>query len=493
MITINNLSLSFAGQEIFDEVTFNVNARDRIGLIGRNGAGKSTLFSLITGELEPDSGDVSIPKDYSIGIVKQHLTFTENTVLGEGCLGLRPGDEYSEWKVEKLLTGLGFTDEDMYRDPSEFSGGYQIRLNLVKCLAYEPDMLLLDEPTNYLDISSVRWLQNFLKSWPGELILISHDRHFMDSITNHTLAIHRQNIRKLRGSTIDMYAKIDEEEEIHEKTRINQEKKNKKTLKFIETYRAKANMASLVQSRIKAMEKQETLEKLEDIQNLAFSFREAPFHAKSFLKAKHLHFSYEEGAREIIKNFSLTIEKDDRICIIGKNGIGKSTLLKLLYGVLKPNSGDVAMHDATQIGYFGQTNIETLNPDYTIEEELQLTTGTGDREKVRSVCGAMMFSGDLAQKPIRVLSGGEKSRVMLGKILLSPSNLLMLDEPTHHLDIDSCDVLVQAIQQFKGAAIIVTHSETFLHILAKKLIVFSEKGIEIFYGTYQDYLKSHKL
>ncbi|RAP38955.1 ABC transporter ATP-binding protein [Candidatus Marinamargulisbacteria bacterium SCGC AAA071-K20] len=493
MITVNNLTLSFAGQDILNNITFNINQRDKIGLIGRNGSGKTTLFSLLTRELEPDTGLISIPKGYTIGIVKQHLVFTENTVLGEGCLGLRPDDEYSEWKVEKLLTGLGFTDEDMYRDPAEFSGGYQIRLNLVKCLAFEPDMLLLDEPTNYLDIASVRWLQNFLKTWPGELILISHDRHFMDSITNHTVAIHRKDIRKMRGSTLDMYNKIDEDEEIHEKTRLNQEKKDKKTLQFIDTYRAKANMAKLVQSRIKAMGRSETIDKLDDVQSLAFSFREADFHAKTYLKAKDLHFTYEGKEKEIIKGFSINIEKDDCVCIVGKNGIGKSTLLKLLYKALKPNAGEVTYHDATKIGFFGQTNISTLTPDYTIEEELQHTTGTGDREKVRKICGTMMFSGDLAKKKINVLSGGEKSRVLLGRILLTPSNLLMLDEPTHHLDMDSCDVLVQAIKQFKGASIIVTHNETFLHLLAKKLIVFSEKGIETFYGTYQEYLDQSKL
>jgi ATP-binding cassette, subfamily F, member 3 len=493
MITVNNLTLSFAGHEIYSNVTFNINQRDRIGLIGRNGSGKTTLFSLLTGELESDGGEVSIPKGYTIGVVKQHLVFTENTVLGEGCLGLRPDDEYSEWKVEKLLTGLGFTDEDMYRNPNEFSGGYQIRLNLVKCLAFEPDMLLLDEPTNYLDIASVRWLQNFLKSWQGELVLISHDRHFMDSITNHTVAIHRNDIRKMRGSTLDMYAKIDEDEELFEKTRLNQEKKDKKTQLFIDTYRAKANMAKLVQSRIKAMNRTEKVDKLDDIQSLAFSFREADFHAKTYLKAKNLKFTYEDSQKEIVKDFSLNIEKDDRICIIGKNGIGKSTLLKLLYGVLKPNSGEVTMHDATKIGFFGQTNISTLTPEYTIEEELQHTTGTGDLEKVRRIAGTMMFSGDLAKKKISVLSGGEKSRVLLGRILLSPSNLLMLDEPTHHLDMDSCDVLVQAIKQFKGASIIVTHNETFLHLLAKKLIVVTPKGIEIFYGTYQEYLDKSKI
>jgi ATP-binding cassette, subfamily F, member 3 len=488
MITINALSLSFVEQKLFDNITFNINPKDKIGIVGRNGSGKTTLFSLLKHEISPDSGSVTIPNGYSIGIVKQHLKFTENTALGEACLGLRPDDMYSEWKVEKLLLGLGFSEEDMYSHPSELSGGFQIRLNLVKCLAYEPNMLLLDEPTNYLDIGSVRWLQKFLQNWPDELMVISHDRHFMDSITNYTMAIHRQKIRKLKGTTIDLYTKIEEEEEIYEKNRINQDKKEKKTQLFINTFRSKANMAKLVQSRIKALERSETLDKLENIQTLAFKFNEEPFHAKTFLKANKLYFRYPGQEKDIIRHFSLEIQANDRICIIGKNGIGKSTLLKLLAQNIKQQSGSITKHPATKTGFFGQTNISTLTESNTIEEELQIASNFSDREKVRRICGVMMFSGDLAKKKIKVLSGGEKSRVLLGKILLEPSNLLLLDEPTHHLDMDSCDVLVQAINQFKGASIIVTHSETFLHLLAKKLIIFTKTGIEIFLGSYQDYL-----
>ncbi|MFT5171403.1 MAG: ATP-binding cassette subfamily F protein 3, partial [Candidatus Marinamargulisbacteria bacterium] len=326
----------------------------------------------------------------------------------------------------------------------------------------------------------------------GELILISHDRHFMDSVTNHTMAIHRKKIRKLKGSTIDLYAKIEEDEIIYEKTRMNQEKKDKKTQVFIDTFRSKANMAKLVQSRIKALERSETLDALSQDKNLAFSFTEAPFHAKSFMRINKLSFSYPDTDREIVRHFSLEIEKDDRICIIGKNGIGKSTLLKLMYGALKPDQGKVTLHDATRLGFFGQTNIETLSAENTIEKELQNSTESGDYLKIRKICGAMLFSGDLVDKKIKVLSGGEKSRVLLSKILLAPANLLMLDEPTHHLDMDSCDVLVEAIEYFSGASVIVTHNETFLHLLAKKLIVFDEKGVSVFHGTYQDYLDSQK-
>jgi ATP-binding cassette subfamily F protein 3 len=460
--------------------------------VGRNGAGKTTLFSLLNKEIRPDSGVVALPKGYTIGYVKQQLVFTENTVLGEGCLGLQPDDQYSEWKVEKLLLGLGFSEEDLYRDPKELSGGYQVRLNLTKILVSEPNILLLDEPTNYLDIRSARWFMGFLKSWPNELIIISHDRHFMDSITNHTMAIHRQNIKKIRGSSIDIYSKITEEEEIYEKTRLNKEKKDEKTRLFINTFRSKANIAKLVQSRIKSLERSEKIVKLEQIKTLDFTFNEAPFQAKSLMKVRDLSFRYSPETPVLIRKFNLTVEKHDRICVIGKNGIGKSTLLKLLAGILKPVEGSVTMHDATQIGYFGQTNIAMLTPANTIEEELASCDKTNNRETIRKICGLMMFSGDTALKKVAVISGGEKSRVLLGKILLSPSNLLLLDEPTHHLDIETCDVLVEAIEEFGGASIIVTHNEAFLHLLATKLIVFTNKGVSLFLGSYQDFLDKNE-
>ncbi|MFA5879093.1 MAG: ABC-F family ATP-binding cassette domain-containing protein [Candidatus Margulisiibacteriota bacterium] len=492
MITVKDLELSFGVQPIFNGVTFNINKGDKIGLVGRNGSGKTTLFSLLNKEVTPDKGLVSIPKHYSIGYVKQHLEFSENTVLGEGCLGLKPDERYNEWIVERLLIGLGFTEDDFYRDPLELSGGFQIRLNLVKSLAFEPNMLLLDEPTNYLDIASVRWLIGFLKSWPDELMIISHDRHFMDSITNHTIAIHRQGIKKIKGSSIDVYSKIEEEEEIYEKTRMNQEKKEKKTRVFIDTFRSKASIAKLVQSRIKALEKSQKLEKKDQIRNLEFKFNEAEFQAKTLMQVSDLSFSYAEKLPLLVRRFNLSVEKLDRICVIGKNGIGKSTLLKLLYGILTPNTGNIKLHPNTKIGYFGQTNIATLNPELTIEDELFSCNLNANKETIRRICGSMMFSGDDALKKVSFLSGGEKSRVLLGKILLTPANLLLLDEPTHHLDMESCDSLVEAIEVFKGASIIVTHDENFLHLLATKLIVFDEKGVSVFLGSYQDFLDRNK-
>jgi len=485
MIKIINLTKSFGARTILDNISFNVNKGERIGLVGKNGHGKTTILKMITGEEHADDGDIVIPKGYTIGYVQQHLKFTESTVLEEGCLGLPEHEKDQQWKVEKILCGLGFSIEDLQKDPSGFSGGYQVRLNLAKTLVSEPDMLLLDEPTNYLDVVSIRWLASYLKQWPGELMLITHDRSFMDSITTHTLGIHRKKVRKISGTTDKLYEQILKEEEIHEKTRLNDEKKQKEVEQFINRFRAKARLAGMVQSRVKALEKKQTLDKLDKIKTLDFYFNYKPFNAKTLLTVKDLSFSYNDELK-IIENFSINVGSEDRICVIGKNGKGKSTFLKLLSGDLKPNKGETAFHGNTELGYFAQTNTLKLNTNLSVEDEIA-TTGC-EKQQARNIAGAMMFEGDDALKKIEVLSGGEKSRVLLGKILATPSNLLLLDEPTNHLDMESCDALMAAIDSFEGAVIMVTHNEMFLHSLANRFIVFQSDGVSLFEGTYQDFL-----
>jgi ATP-binding cassette subfamily F protein 3 len=408
------------------------------------------------------------------------------TVIDEGCLGLPEQSSDDRWKVEKILSGLGFTTDDMAKNPTLFSGGYQVRLNLAKTLVSEPDMLLLDEPTNYLDIISIRWLASFLRQWKGEVILITHDRSFMDSVITHTVGIHRQKIRKIEGTTDKLYQQILKEEEIYEKTRINDEKKRKEVELFISRFRAKARLAGMVQSRVKALEKQQNLDKLENIKNLDFSFNYKPFNAKTIMSVHNLSFEYNIET-PIVKDFNLAVRSDDRICVIGKNGKGKTTLLKLLSGNLKPHSGEITMHTNAETGYFAQTNTINLNPNLTIEEEF--TAAGCEKQMARNIAGAMMFEGDDALKKIGVLSGGEKSRVLLGKILASPANLLFLDEPTNHLDMESSDALLEAIDDFPGAVIMVTHNEMFLHSLANKFIVFQKSGVSVFEGSYSSFLE----
>lgn len=486
MIKIVNLSKSYGLRELFNDVSFNVNQGERIGLAGRNGHGKTTLLKIIIKEEFPDSGEVIIPRNYTIGHVAQHLAFTMDTVLDEGCLGLPEHSKDDRWKVEKILSGLGFSEDDMNKNPALISGGYQVRLNLAKTLASEPDMLLLDEPTNYLDIISIRWLASFLRQWKGEIILITHDRSFMDSVITHTVGIHRKKIRKIQGTTEKLYEQILKEEEIYEKTRINDEKKRKEVELFITRFRAKARLAGMVQSRIKSLEKQRNLDRLENIQNLDFSFNYKDFNAKTIMTVKDLSFEYNKET-PIVKDFNLTIGSEDRICVIGKNGKGKTTLLKLLSGNLKPQSGCISMHANAEAGYFAQTNIVNLNPNFTIEEEL-ITAGC-EKQMARNIAGAMMFEGDEALKKIDVLSGGEKSRVLLGKILATPSNLLFLDEPTNHLDMESSEALLDAIDAFQGAILMVTHNETFLHSIANRFIVFQQSGVSIYEGSYSSFLE----
>jgi len=484
MIQINNLSKSFGRQLLFDNVSFSVNSRERIGLVGRNGHGKTTLFRIIIGEEQPDSGEIAIPKGYRIGYVTQHLLFAEQTVLAEACRGLPEHLHGETWMAEKILSGLGFTKQDMQRPTSEFSGGYQVRLGLARVLVSEPDLLLLDEPTNYLDIVSIRWLEKFLRQWKSELMVITHDRSFMDSVTTHTVGIHRKRVRKIEGGTDKYYEQILKEEEIYEKTRVNDEKKRKEAELFISRFRAKARLAGMVQSRIKALEKQDKLDRLEKIKTLDFSFNYKPFPAKALMTVDGLSFSY--GDEELIPHVSFTVGKDDRICVIGKNGKGKTTLLKLLVGELEPKAGKITAHGDLSIGHFSQTNTLRLNGLYTIEEEI-MNAGC-ERQKSRDIAGAMMFEGDMALKKIEVLSGGEKSRVLLGKILAQKSNLLLLDEPTNHLDMESSEALLAAIDGFEGAAIIVTHDEMFLHTLANRFIVFQGGRVTVFNGTYQNFL-----
>lgn len=488
MLNIESISKSFGDQVLLDSTGLQINTGERVGLVGRNGHGKSTLLHMIAGTDHPDDGTISCPAGYRIGVLSQKIEFTRPSVLQEAMLGLPEHERDHYWKAEKILAGLGFSLEDMSKDPDLFSGGFQVRLNLAKVLISEPDLLILDEPTNYLDITSIRWITQFLTAWPREVLLVTHDRGFMDRVVTHIAGIHRQKIRKIEGDTAKYYLQVAQDEEVYEKTRLNEEKRRKEIETFITRFRAKARLANMVQSRIKTLEKQESKEKLQQLKNLEFSFSYRPFSGKQVLTASNISFSYDPN-RLLIQDFSLTVHPDDRVAIIGRNGKGKTTLLKLLTGNLSPQSGETKFNPGVSMGYFEQTNVETLNPEWTIEEELINSHPEFERQAARNICGAMMFEQDAALKKISVLSGGEKSRVMLGKLLLSPQNLLLLDEPSNHLDIEACDAFVAALDHFPGALILVTHNEMFLHSLATRLVVFKNDRITVFDGTYQEFLE----
>ncbi len=488
MIQLSNLSKSYGEQELFSGLNFKLNGGMKVGLVGRNGSGKSTLFKLILGEEHQDDGDVIIPKNYKIGALKQHLEFSEKTVRQEAALALSKEQEYEVYRVEKILFGLGFSLNDLDKDPLSFSGGYQIRINLAKLLVTEPNLLLLDEPTNYLDILSLRWLKSFLRSFQGEVILITHDRDFMDGITSHTMGLVRKDLELIQGNTHKFYAQLAANDELYAKQKVSNDKKRKELEDFIAKNKARASTAAQAQSKQKLLDKMDLMDDLGFDSNLKFDFNFKETPTKVMLDVKDLSFGYTPE-KILFKNISFTLVKGECLAIIGKNGTGKSTLLNTIAKELKQLSGTVESHPSIATSHFGQTNISRLDAKNSVMDEIYSADPKLGEAVIRSICGAMMFSGDNAKKKVSLLSGGEKSRVMLGKILARPTNLLFLDEPTHHLDIDSIEALTKAIENFEGASIIVSHSEELLRRVADRLIIFSKEGAEYFDGGYDLFLE----
>jgi len=488
MIHLHNISKSFGKDVLFDDISLQMEPGEKLGLIGRNGTGKTTLFRIIVGDEGYDSGKIVAPRNYRISYLTQELHFDAPTVLEFGCEGLPPEEKHNQYKVEKILFGLGFTDEDLNHSPLELSGGFQVRLNLAKTLVSEPNLLLLDEPTNYLDIVAIRWITRFLKTWKNEVIIISHDREFLDNVTTHAAIIHRNKILKVKGGTSKLEALIEEQDELYEKQRLSEEKLKNKLQTFIEKTHGNPATATQARSRRRMLERIEDRQKLETLYNLEFDFRYKDFPGKVMMEIENLDFHYDPD-KPLIKNLSFPVSDRDRIAVIGKNGKGKSTLLNLLGGELTPVAGTIGPNVNTTTSFFGQTNIDRLQSSLTVEEEIWVSNPNLQRTEVRGICGVMMFPGDNALKKISVLSGGEKSRVMLGKIISTDSNLVLLDEPTNHLDVQSVEALVESINRFDGAVIIVTHDEMILKRVAKKLLVFQHGNVELFHGGYDDFLR----
>lgn len=493
MLQVDKLTKNYGDRLLFDDLSFFLQPKERCGLAGRNGSGKTTLFRIICGQESSDEGTVLLPKDYRIGQLEQHASFQEAELLAEAARGLPPGEEEHLYKAEKILFGLGFTEEDLKRACHSFSSGYQLRLRLAKTLIAQPDLLLLDEPTNFLDVVSIRWLERFLRRWKGELLLVSHDRNFMDSVCTHVMGLHRQKALKVKGNTEAYYQRIVQQEEAYERTRINREKKRAHAESFIERFGAKATKAKQAQSRAKALEKMPSLERLAEIDHLSFHFPSAAFPGRLMLQANSLSFVYPEMRHPppggwVIHKLSIELEKGERLAVIGKNGQGKSTILRLLFGELKANQGDVQWKQNLKMGYFGQTAIDRLDLELSIEESIASANPLLNNGEVRSICGLMMFSGDDAKKPIRILSGGERSRVLLGCLLAQPCNLLLLDEPTNHLDMESIEALIQALDEFDGSVILVTHDEALLKRFPKRLIICHPGKQQTFLGNYEDFL-----
>ncbi|MBT3394601.1 MAG: ABC-F family ATP-binding cassette domain-containing protein [Waddliaceae bacterium] len=485
---VEGISKSYGGRTLFSDVSFTIGKGERCALVGSNGSGKTTLLKILSGAEEEDSGKIRIPKGLRIGELPQHLRFEEGTLVEEALLGLPKEIRDEKYRVEKILSGLGFSEEDFSMPPNSFSGGYQLRLALTKVLAGEPDLLLLDEPTNYLDIVAIRWLEKYLRAWRGQILFISHDRSFVDALCTHVIGIGRGAMTKIAGNLEKYHTTISLQEETYERTREKIEKKKEQMISFVKRFGAKATKASQAQSRMKALEKMETLDTLQHERDLAFSFHYKKCYTKKVLSAHNLFFSYN-ASEKLIENLTFEIGNGEHIAIIGKNGRGKSTILKLLSDMLTPSSGEVVAGNNVIKAYFGQQDIAALDMTKTIEEEIVDAIPTAAYDEIRSVCGTMLFTGDDVKKTISILSGGERSRVLLAKIMLTPANVLILDEPTHHLDIASIEALMDAIERFPGTVIMVSHDEAILHrFKANKIVICNKSRQQTFLGDYSTFL-----
>ena len=535
MISANNISVYFGGQELFDKVSFMVNKGDRIGLVGKNGAGKSTLLRILSGEQSPNEGSISTPNDSTLGYLRQDLDFEEGrTVQQEAELAFKEIKELEEKinainlemsertdyetegymqlitdlnelnerygllggytiqsEMSQVLLGLGFQLDDFSRQTNEFSGGWRMRLELAKILLSKPDVLLLDEPTNHLDIESIVWLESWLKNYSGAVVLVSHDRAFLDAVTNRTidLILGKANDYKASYSKYVELRKDRQEKQIQSKK--NQDKEVKQTKMLIDKFRYKKSKAAFAQSLIKKLDKMEMIEVEQDeTASMQFKFPPAPHSGKVTLKVNEVSKSYDE--LEVLKGIDLLLERGEKIAFVGKNGEGKTTLAKIIVDSI-PFEGQVEYGHQVKVGYYAQNQSELLDENKTILQVVEDAADEHSRPRVRDMLGSFLFSGDAAQKKIKVLSGGERARVALCKLLLEPVNLLIMDEPTNHLDMVSKDILKNALNNYDGTLIIVSHDRDFLQGLSEKVYEFKDQGIKEYLGDINEFLNAKKV
>ena len=535
MISINNLIVEFGGFTLFKDVTFIVNSRDRIGLVGKNGAGKSTLLKIFAGKQEATKGTVSIPNEVKVGYLPQQMKHEDGrTVIEEALTAFEEvielekeianinneiaertdyesddymklinrltekndrfhmmGGENIQAEAERTLLGLGFLRSDFSRQTNEFSGGWRMRIELVKILLRRPDVFLLDEPTNHLDIESIQWLEDFLKTYPGAVVLVSHDRAFLDNITNRTVEISVGKIYDYKVSYSQYVALHAERREQQMKAYINQQKMIKDTEDFIERFRYKATKSVQVQSRIKQLEKIDRIE-IDEVDNskLNLKFPPAPRSGDLVCEVKDLSKAY--GDHLVLKDLEFVIERGEKLAFVGKNGEGKSTLVKVLMGELD-HTGVCKIGHNVKIGYFAQNQAMLLDGEKTVFDTID-DVAVGDvRTKIRDILGAFMFGGEDIDKKVKVLSGGERSRLAMIRLLLEPVNLLVLDEPTNHLDMKSKDVLKEALLKFDGTVIVVSHDREFLDGLSSKVYEFANQTIKEHLGGIYSFLQNKKM
>lgn len=535
MVSIENITVEFGGFTLLDHISFVLNKGERTALTGKNGAGKSTLLKIMAGMQQPTSGVVSVPKDISIGYLPQHMTLTDTrTVRDEAAtafshiqqlqkkldqyhreMGERTDYESDDYhnliekasllqeqllmsdatnfdaEIEKTLVGLGFKRSDFGRPTSEFSGGWRMRIELAKLLLQNHDVLLLDEPTNHLDIESIQWLENFLSSRSGAVMLVSHDRAFLDAVTNRTIEIMLGKIHDYKVNYTKYVILRAERREQQLRAYENQQKQIQETEAFIERFRYKATKSNQVQSRIKQLEKIELIE-VDEVDNsrLNLKFPPAPRSGSYPVIMENVAKSY--GNHTVFSDVTLTIERGEKVAFVGKNGEGKSTLVKCIMGEID-FEGKLELGHNVKIGYFAQNQAQLLDEDRTVFETIDYVAVGDIRTKIRDILGAFMFGGEASDKKVKVLSGGERSRLAMIRLLLEPVNLLILDEPTNHLDLASKDVLKKAIREFDGTAIIVSHDREFLDGLAEKVYEFGGGKVVEHLGGIYDFLSKKKL
>ena len=535
MISFDSVSLQFGDRKLFDDISFMINPKDRIGLVGKNGAGKSTLIRGIMGLVKTDRGSITVPKDIRMGYLPQEIYCKDTgTVLKEAMSAFQDihrlekeighlnqelseridyeSESYLELaemvaeKTERLhmhnastaeadaiktLRGLGFSQKDLNKPTREFSGGWRMRVEIAKILLQAPDIFLLDEPTNHLDIESIQWLENFLGHYHGAVILISHDRAFLDQVTTRTLEITLGKIHDYRVS-YSQYVELRKERYDQQLAAYrNQQKQIEDTKEFIERFRYKATKAVQVQSRIKQLEKLDIIEiEEEDIASLKISFPPAPRSGSIVFKAENLTKSY--GSHIVLQDIDLVVERGEKIAFVGRNGEGKTTLSRIIIGELDFN-GQVKLGHNVKVGYYAQNQDELLSPDLSVLETIDRVAVGDIRTKIRDILGAFLFSGEDVDKKVKILSGGEKSRLALARLLLEPYNLLVLDEPTNHLDMRSKDILKQALMKYDGTLILVSHDREFLHGLTHKIYEFRNRKIKEFRGSIYEFLNKKQI
>jgi len=535
MLNVHNLTVSFMGSDLFSGITFKLNKGDRIGLIGKNGAGKSTLLKVLSKDIESSGGTMAFDKDIQIGFLRQDIDFVQGrTILEEAYqafeeikeielkldaineqLATRTDYEseiYSQLIIdltdlteryellggynykgdtEKILQGLGFQREDFDKLTDTFSGGWRMRIELAKLLLQNNDILLLDEPTNHLDIESIIWLENFLKSYAGAIVLVSHDKMFLDNVTNRTIEISLGQIYDYKKPYSQFLLLRGEIKEKQLQAQKNQEKEIKQKQLLINKFKAKASKASMAQSLMKQLDKVELIEVDQDdnaAMNVRFAISKEP--GKVVVEAEKISKSY--GDNHVLENVDLLIERNSKIAFVGQNGQGKSTLAKMMVGEI-PFEGYLKLGHNVEIGYFAQNQSEHLPPEKTVLEIMEDAATDGNRMRVRDMLGSFLFGGDAVDKKAKVLSGGERNRLALCKLLLSPFNVLIMDEPTNHLDIASKNVLKEALKQFNGTLILVSHDRDFLQGLTSTVFGFKDKVIKEYLGDIDYFLEQHKM